>query len=120
LVYSLAVVGRSCLLTSHIGKRAIRTKAPKEVTELITAMKLLVEKESGSPKKANEIEALIFKLGVKIVYLTQKGDLNIGDVLIADEPIRKALDLFIRCRNHVVDRAESRDRRHTVILTPMR
>ena len=106
------VIGHAA--TSPLGKRAIRTKAPKEITELITAMKVLVEKESGSPKKANEIEEIIFKLGVKIFYLIQKGELSIGEVLVVDEPVRKGLDLFIRCRNHVIDRSEAKDRRHTV------
>jgi len=101
---------------SGIGKRMIREKAPKEVMDLIYAIKVIVEKQSGI-KKANEIEAHLLKLGVKIFLLVRNGRLQIADVLIADKPIRQALELFARCRNHVIERSESvKGRRQTTAI----
>jgi len=54
--------------TSALGKKAIRSQAPEEITNLIKALKHIVERESKSSKKANEIEEGIYKIGVKAFF----------------------------------------------------
>jgi len=69
-------------------------------------------------KKANEFEENVIKIGVKIFYLIHNGTILLKDVLVADKPVREALELFARCRNHVADRSESstHNRRLTVSI----
>jgi len=86
--------------TSKLGKRAIRTQAPEEVTNLVTALKHIVERESKSSKKANEIEENIFKLGVKAYFLLNDKRITMDDLLVADKPLRSALELLAKCHDH--------------------
>lgn len=59
--------------TSKMGKRAVKKMAPKEMIELINALKTLVEKETGSSRKAHTIENNILRVGVKIYFLVTEG-----------------------------------------------
>jgi len=86
--------------TSKLGKKAIRSQAPEEITNLVRALKHIVERDSRSPKKANEVEENIYKLGVKAYFLIDGGKITIEDLLDADRPLRQALELLAKCHDH--------------------
>jgi len=86
--------------TSKLGKKAIRSQAPEEVTNLIWALKHIVERNSKSSKKANEVEENIYKLGVKSFFLIDGGMITFEDLLTADKPLRAALELLAKCHDH--------------------
>ena len=89
--------------TSSMGKKAIRAKAPKEITNLIDAIKQIAKRESNSQKKADEVEQNLFKIGVKAYILVSQKKISLADLLVADKPIREALEVFSKCYHHVVD-----------------
>jgi len=86
--------------TSKLGKKAIRSQAPEEITNLVRALKHIVERNSKSSKKANEVEENIYKLGVKTFFLIDGGKISIEDLLTADKPLRAALELLAKCHDH--------------------
>jgi hypothetical protein len=86
--------------TSAIGKKAIRSQAPEEVTNLVAALKRIIERESGSSKKASEIEDSIFKIGIKCYFLIQANKVTMSKLLTADEPLRQALEILAKCHDH--------------------
>jgi len=87
--------------SSALGKMAIKSQTPEEVKQLITSLKRIIERESKSPKKANEIEENIFKVGIKAYFLIDGKKCSLDDFLIAEKPLRQALEILIRCHNHV-------------------
>jgi len=86
--------------TSKLGKAAIRSQAPEEVTNLIKALKHIIERESKSSKKATEIEENIYKIGVKAFFLIDAKKVTLDELLIADKPLRAALELLVKCHDH--------------------
>jgi len=86
--------------TSKLGKKAIRSQAPEEITNLVRSLKRIVERESKSSKKANEIEENIYKIGVKAYFLIDGGKITIDDLLVADKPLREGLELLAKCHDH--------------------
>lgn len=68
--------------SSNFGKRAIKKMAPKEMIEVIDAFKTLVEKETGSSRKAKEMENTCMRVGVKIYFLVLDGNVAPSKVLI--------------------------------------
>jgi len=85
---------------SGIGKKAIRSKTPPEIVNLLDALKHVIAKESNQ-KNANKIETNIFKIGMKLFLIMQQGKLTLEQILECDTPIRKALDIFAKCVDHV-------------------
>jgi hypothetical protein len=59
-----------------------------------------VERESKSSKKATEIEENIYKIGVKAFFLMDAKKINIDQLLVADKPLRSALELLVKCHDH--------------------
>jgi len=90
----------SKVATSKLGKKAIRSQAPDEITNLVRALKHIVERNSKSSKKANEVEENIYKFGVKAFFLIDGGKISIDDLLVADKPLRFALELLAKCHDH--------------------
>jgi len=86
--------------SSGVGKKAIKAQAPEEISNLINALKKIIERESKSPKKAAEIEDTIFKIGIKTYFIIDEGKLKLDDIFAADEPLRKALELLSKCHDH--------------------
>jgi len=86
--------------TSKLGKAAIRSQAPEEITNLVRALKHIVERESKSSKKASEIEENIYKLGVKAFFLIDAKKVTMEELLVADKPLRSALELLAKCHDH--------------------
>jgi len=86
--------------TSAVGKKAIRSNAPEEVKNLVNSMKRVVEREAKSAKKADEIEAAVFKIGIKAYLLMDSGQLKIHDLLAADKPLRAGLEVLQRIHDH--------------------
>jgi len=86
---------------SSIGKKLIRESAPEEVKEMIASIKKMVERESKNPKKGAEIEDNIYKFGVKVYFLIDSGKLQADDLLKADQPVREAFEIFIKCHDHI-------------------
>lgn len=68
--------------TSKMGKRAIKSKAPPQMTELINALKTLVQRETGSSRKANDMENNVLRVGVKMYFLVVDGKLEPRQVLV--------------------------------------
>ena len=64
-----------------MGKRAIKSKAPPQMTELINALKTLVQRETGSSRKANDMENNVLRVGVKMYFLVVDGKLEPRQVL---------------------------------------
>jgi len=86
--------------TSAVGKKALRGSAPDEVKNLIGSIKHIVELSSKSKSKAVEIEDNIFKIGIKCYFLVEDKRITIDDLLVADKPLRQALELLSRCYDH--------------------
>jgi len=85
---------------SALGKKAIQSQAPEEITNLVKALKHIVELDSKSSKKATEVEENIYKLGIKAYFLIDGGKISIDDLLVADKPLRSALELLAKCHDH--------------------
>jgi len=91
--------------SSALGKKAIRSHAPEEVKNLIKATTNLVEKDDTNNNKKNtekskEIEENIYKIGVKIFFILNEGQLTLEDVLKADKPLRSAMEIISKCYDH--------------------
>jgi len=86
--------------TSKLGKAAIRSQAPEEVTNLVKALKLIIERDTKSSKRANEVEDNIYKLGIKAFFLLDAKKITMDDLLIADKPLRTSLELLAKCHDH--------------------
>jgi hypothetical protein len=71
----------------------------EETTTLLNALKALVQAESGSSKKAEELEANIIKIAVKAFLLVENKDLKGSDFLKADAPLRTAFNLLVKVFN---------------------
>jgi hypothetical protein len=92
------VVGKAA--STSVGKKAIRGAAPDEVKELINSVKKIVERSTGSPKKAQEIEHNLFKIGIKAYFVVDEGKIKIDELLAADKPLRAGLELLAKCHDH--------------------
>lgn len=66
---------------------------------MLNALKALVQAESGSAKKAEQLEADIIKIAVKAFLLVENKDLKGSDFLKADAPLRTAFNLLVKVFN---------------------
>jgi len=82
-----------------VGKRVMKSIVNEETTTLLNALKALVQAESGSAKKAEELEANILKIAVKAFLLVENKDLKGSDFLRADAPLRTAFNLLVKVFN---------------------
>jgi hypothetical protein len=82
-----------------VGKRVMKSIVNEETTTLLNALKALVQAESGSSKKAEELEANILKIAVKAFLLVENKDLKGSDFLKADAPLRAAFNLLVKVFN---------------------
>jgi len=90
-------VGQS-LATSTLGKKAIKSKLPDEISNLFNAIKGVTDKILGDPKIANSIEKNLFKIGVKLFFLIDDKKITAEELLSqADAPLRAGLNLFTKC-----------------------
>eukprot|EP01130_Rhizamoeba_saxonica_P005459 TRINITY_DN2184_c0_g1_i1.p1 TRINITY_DN2184_c0_g1~~TRINITY_DN2184_c0_g1_i1.p1 ORF type:complete len:334 (+),score=90.03 TRINITY_DN2184_c0_g1_i1:378-1379(+) len=85
--------------TSGIGKKVMRVIVNEETTALLTALKKIVRKDSGSNRKAEELERNIIKIAVKAFILIDDKKISADAFLVADGPIRSAFELLIKCFN---------------------
>jgi hypothetical protein len=85
--------------TSALGKKVMKTIVNEETTTLINSLKKIIRKESGNPKRADEIEKNIIKIAVKAYLLVDNGTLTADDFLVADKPLREAFELMIKIFN---------------------
>jgi len=83
---------------SPMGKRAIRNRLPREIVDLIEALKIIVQKESHSQKKADRMEGNIYKIGVKLYFLGGDKKISMDELAVMDQPFRQALTLFTKIR----------------------
>jgi len=86
--------------STPLGKKAIRAKAPEELRNLVNAIKVLVDKDPKATKKGADVEDVVFKIGIKCYFLMDNSKIAMKDVLIADIPFRKALELLLKCHDH--------------------
>jgi len=82
-----------------VGKKVMKSIVNEETTTLLNALKALVQAESGSVKKAEELEADILKIAVKAFLLVENKDLKGSDFLKADAPLRTAFNLLVKVFN---------------------
>jgi len=82
-----------------VGKRVMKSIVNDETTTLLNALKALVQAESGSSKKADQLEADILKIAVKAFLLVENKDLKGSDFLKADAPLRAAFNLLVKVFN---------------------
>jgi len=84
---------------SSVGKAIMKKIINEETTTLINALKALVTVESGSDKKANEMEKNIIKIAVKAYILVDNKILKGDQFLVADKPLRDAFNLLVKVFN---------------------
>jgi len=84
---------------SAVGKKVMKAIVNDETTTLINALKALVTVESGSSKKADELEKNIIKIAVKAYILVDNKDIKGEQFLIADKPLRDAFNLLVKVFN---------------------
>jgi len=84
---------------SAVGKKVMKAIVNEETTTLINALKALVTVESGSSKKADEMEKNIIKIAVKAYILVDNKDLKGEQFLVADKPLRDAFNLLVKVFN---------------------
>jgi len=84
---------------SAMGKKVMKSIVNDETTTLLNAMKALVQAESGSAKKAEELEANIVKIAVKVFLLVENKNIKGSDLLKADAPLRNAFNLLVKVFN---------------------
>jgi len=84
---------------SAVGKKVMKAIVNDETTTLINALKALVTVESGSSKKADELEKNIIKIAVKAYILVDNKDLKGEQFLVADKPLRDAFNLLVKVFN---------------------
>jgi hypothetical protein len=84
---------------SAVGKKVMKAIVNDETTTLINALKALVTVESGSPKKADEMEKNIIKIAVKAYILVDNKDIKGEQFLVADKPLRDAFNLLVKVFN---------------------
>jgi len=85
--------------TSALGKKVMKTLINEETATLLGALKNIVSKESGDPKRAEELEKNIIKIAVKSFLLIENGKLNGEEFLKADATLREAFELLSKCYN---------------------
>jgi len=85
--------------TSALGKKVMKTIVNEETTTLINSLKKIIRKESGNPKKADEVEKNIIKIAVKAYLLVDNNTLTVDDFLVADKPLREAFELMVKIFN---------------------
>jgi len=86
--------------SSTLGKKAITSQLPEELTDLIKSVRKMLEK-TDSPKKAEEIEHHLFKVVIKTYFLVDAKKVSVNDLLKADKPLREGLTLFSKCYEHL-------------------
>jgi len=84
---------------SSVGKAIMKKIVNDETTTLINALKALVASESGSEKKAQEMEKNIIKLAVKAYILVDNKIVRGEQFLVADKPLRDAFNLLVKVFN---------------------
>jgi len=89
----------SSVADSGVGKAIMKKIVNEETTTLINALKALVTVESGSSKKADEMEANIIKIAVKAYILVDNKLLKGEQFLVADKPLRDAFNLLVKVFN---------------------
>jgi len=92
-------VAASKTATSVLGKKVMKAIVNEETTALLNALKHIVKAESGSSKKADELEKNILKIAVKSFLLIEDKILTADDFLIADKPLREAFELMVKVFN---------------------
>jgi len=71
----------------------------EETATLLHALKNIIKKESGDPKRAEDLEKNIIKIAVKSYLLIEKGKLNAEEFLKADQSLRESFELLSKCYN---------------------
>jgi len=89
----------SATADSSVGKAIMKKIVNDETTTLINALKALVTTESGSEKKAAEMEKNIVKIAVKAYILVDNKYLKGEQFLVADKPLRDAFNLLVKVFN---------------------
>eukprot|EP01127_Copromyxa_protea_P018255 TRINITY_DN56_c0_g2_i1.p1 TRINITY_DN56_c0_g2~~TRINITY_DN56_c0_g2_i1.p1 ORF type:complete len:322 (-),score=88.49 TRINITY_DN56_c0_g2_i1:67-990(-) len=84
---------------SAVGKKVMKSIINEETTTLLNALKALVQAESGSSKKSDELEGNIIKIAVKAFLLVENKNLKGSDFLKADQPLRTAFNLLVKVFN---------------------
>jgi len=85
--------------TSVLGKKVMKAIVNEETTTLLNALKRIVKSESGSTKKAEDLEKNIIKIAVKSFLLIENKNLTADDFLVADKPLREAFELMVKVFN---------------------
>mmetsp|Transcript_6936 Transcript_6936/g.17502 ORF Transcript_6936/g.17502 Transcript_6936/m.17502 type:complete len:388 (+) Transcript_6936:73-1236(+) len=83
--------------TSSFGKSAILRVLPHETQNLVRALLLLVEVDSGSKARAKEMESNVFKFLIKLAIDHDAKKISYKDFLVADKPLRAAFNLLCKC-----------------------
>jgi hypothetical protein len=84
------------LAASGAGKAMTRRLADEETLNLLRNLKIVIKKDSGSAKKAEEIENDIMKIAIKSFFLVDNKVIPGDAFLDVDGPIRKAFELMVK------------------------
>jgi len=85
--------------TSALGKKVMKAIVNDETSTLLNALKHIVKAESGSQKKADDLEKNIIKIAVKAFLLIENKLLTADDFLVADKPLREAFEIMVKVFN---------------------
>jgi len=85
--------------TSALGKKVMKAIVNEETRTLLDALKRIVKSESGSVKKADDLEKNIIRIAVKSFLLVENKQLQADDFLVADKPLREAFELMVKVFN---------------------
>eukprot|EP01119_Soliformovum_irregulare_P004003 TRINITY_DN15019_c0_g1_i1.p1 TRINITY_DN15019_c0_g1~~TRINITY_DN15019_c0_g1_i1.p1 ORF type:complete len:280 (+),score=60.48 TRINITY_DN15019_c0_g1_i1:900-1739(+) len=96
--------------TTWLGKKALQTQIPDEVQNLMNSLYRIIEKDTGSSKKAKELENGLMLVGIHVYLLIEVGELQWNKLLRAERPIRAALDIMSSCYYHNRFSLQSNDR----------
>jgi len=84
------------IAVSGAGKAISRRLADDETLQLLKNLKVVIKKDSGNQKKAEEIEDDIMKIAVKSFFLVDNKVIPGDAFLDVDGPIRKAFELIVK------------------------
>eukprot|EP01130_Rhizamoeba_saxonica_P005782 TRINITY_DN228_c0_g1_i1.p1 TRINITY_DN228_c0_g1~~TRINITY_DN228_c0_g1_i1.p1 ORF type:complete len:327 (-),score=62.74 TRINITY_DN228_c0_g1_i1:132-1064(-) len=85
--------------TSGLGKKIMKMVVNDETTKILHALKAIVKKDTGSSKRAEEIEKNLIKLMVKTVLLIEDKKLTPHQFIVVDRPLRQAFSILLTCFN---------------------
>eukprot|EP01124_Arcella_intermedia_P017240 TRINITY_DN2401_c0_g1_i2.p1 TRINITY_DN2401_c0_g1~~TRINITY_DN2401_c0_g1_i2.p1 ORF type:complete len:178 (-),score=49.46 TRINITY_DN2401_c0_g1_i2:112-645(-) len=85
--------------SSVLGKKVMKSIVNEETVALLGTIKKIVKTESGSAKKAEDLEKNLTKITFKCYKLLEANEIDVAVFLSADRLVRDAFELLVRIYN---------------------